>query len=105
MGIIVPDYAYEAVGLQLANVYASTYGTEIRLSNKKDQGFILTFTYFLWTSLDTRRANKSCIGSVSKHIPYDETLPVMTQVYNAIKADFSDTIDVLTDPQSNSETV
>jgi hypothetical protein len=105
MGILIPEYSYDVVGLQLANVYASTYGTEFRIRNEKTQGLILTFTYFLWVSLDTRRANKSCMGSFSKHIPYDDTFPVMTQVYNAIKADFTETVDVLMDPQSNSESV
>jgi hypothetical protein len=99
MGIIINEYSYDLVGIQLANVYASTFGTDIRFQNDKSQGMMLSFTYFIWVSLDARRMNKSCIGSASKHVVYDETLPVMTQVYNAIKSDYPVSItDILTDP-------
>jgi hypothetical protein len=105
MGIIINDYSYDSVGIHLSNVYASTFGTEIRFRNDKTQGMMLTFTYFIWVSLDARRSNKSCIGSVSKHVMYDETLPVMTQVYNDIKSDYPGAIDIITDPLSAQETV
>jgi hypothetical protein len=100
MGIIIPDYIFESMGIDLKNVYASTFGTEFFV-RKTPQGLIITFTYFLWASHDARQSEKSCIGSVSRHIQYDETLPIMTQVYNAIKSDFVDSIDVLIDPVSN----
>jgi len=54
----------------------------------------LTFTYFIWASFDARQANKLSVGSVQKRVQYDDTLPIMTQVYNSIKQDYPDASDV-----------
>lgn len=105
MGILIPSYTYEPSGLQLSNVYASTFGTEYRIRKDHTNNFVMSFTYFLWTSLDNRRNKKTYIGGVSKYVPYDQSIPLMTQVYNVIKADFTDTIDIITDPEPVSETV
>jgi len=100
MGIIIPEYMYEPVGVQLSNVYASTQKSEFHIQYiPSKKGLVLTFRYFIWLTIDIRRANKSFIGSVLKKVMYDDTLPIMTQIYNAIKADFTDAIDVLMDPE------
>jgi len=94
MGILIPEYFYDSVGIQLSNVYASTYRSEFSISNEKINGTWLTFTYFIWASFDARQANKLSVGSVQKRVQYDDTLPIMTQVYNSIKQDYPDASDV-----------
>jgi hypothetical protein len=94
MGILIPEYTFDSVGIQVSNVYASTYRSEISITNEKVRGIWLTFTYFIWASLDARQADKSFIGSVRKRVQYDDTIPIMTQVYNSIKQDYPDASDV-----------
>lgn len=94
MGIIIPEYSYDLTGIQLTNVYASTYKSEISILNEKTSGLWMTFTYFIWASYEARQADKMCIGHVPKRIQYDDNVPIMTQVYNAIKSDYQNATDL-----------